>query len=207
MVTHDPVVARLADRRVDLHHGRIASQEIFGMEEEEQFDEILEEIWVVEEHGESAEIGRMEMHGPAALPLSIALEKMSALGLVDVRPHPPEQHQHRPVVNPCHEDMHLRQGTAGAVPTDGHLVVGFTAKGRRRAGDVIRRHRLAERLFTETFHEESEEVIEEQACKFEHILSPEATERICSFLGHPKACPHGAPIPPGPCCGAGAARN
>ena len=30
--------------------------------------------------------------------------------------------------------------------------------------------------------------------------SPEATERICSFLGHPKACPHGAPIPPGPCC-------
>src|SRR5512142_1576400 len=70
MVTHDPVVARLADRRIDLHHGRIASQEIFGMEEQEQFDEILEEIWVVNEHGEPAEIGRMEMHGPAALPMS-----------------------------------------------------------------------------------------------------------------------------------------
>src|ERR1041384_1052841 len=55
MVTHDPVVARLADRRIDLHHGRIASQEIFGMEEQEQFDEILEEIWVVNEHGEPAE--------------------------------------------------------------------------------------------------------------------------------------------------------
>src|SRR4051794_38774086 len=31
MVTHDPVVSRLADRRVELHHGRIAAQEIFSM--------------------------------------------------------------------------------------------------------------------------------------------------------------------------------
>ena len=30
MVTHDPVVARLADRRIELHHGKIASQEIFS---------------------------------------------------------------------------------------------------------------------------------------------------------------------------------
>ena len=30
--------------------------------------------------------------------------------------------------------------------------------------------------------------------------SPEATDRICAFLGHPRACPHGAPIPPGACC-------
>src|ERR1051326_8596652 len=100
MVTHDPVVARLADRRIELHHGKIASQEIFSMADQEQFDEILEEIWVVNEHGESAEIGRMEMHGPAALPMSIALEKMSAMGLVNVAPHPPERHDHKRVVNP-----------------------------------------------------------------------------------------------------------
>jgi len=199
MVTHDPVVARLADRRIDLHHGRIASQEIFGMEEQEQFDEILEEIWVVNEHGEPAEIGRMEMHGPAALPMSIALEKMSALGLVNVAPHPPETHDHKLVVNPCHEDMHSKQ-VPHDLPPDGHTVVDLTPRGRKRAEDVIRRHRLAEMLFSETFGEKSEEVIEEQACKFEHILSPEATERICSFLGHPKTCPHGAPIPPGTCC-------
>ena len=30
MVTHDPVVARLADRRLELHHGKIAAQEIFS---------------------------------------------------------------------------------------------------------------------------------------------------------------------------------
>src|SRR6266851_300769 len=72
MVTHDPVVARLGDRRIELHHGKIAAQEVFSMADQEQFDEILEEIWVVNEHGEIAELGRMEMHGPAALPIGMA---------------------------------------------------------------------------------------------------------------------------------------
>jgi putative ABC transport system ATP-binding protein len=40
MVTHDPVVARLADRRIDLRHGKIVAQEIFTMSEEEQLDEL-----------------------------------------------------------------------------------------------------------------------------------------------------------------------
>src|SRR5437588_9513123 len=62
MVTHDPVVARLADRRIELHHGKIASQEIFSLADEEQFDEILEELWVLAEHGEIAEVERMEVH-------------------------------------------------------------------------------------------------------------------------------------------------
>jgi len=34
MVTHDPVVARLADRRIELHHGKIAAQEVFSMADE-----------------------------------------------------------------------------------------------------------------------------------------------------------------------------
>ena len=66
MVTHDPVVARLADRRIELHHGKIAAQEVFAMADEEQFDEVLEELCVLGEHGEIAEIERMEVHG--ALP-------------------------------------------------------------------------------------------------------------------------------------------
>ena len=32
------------------------------------------------------------------------------------------------------------------------------------------------------------------------ILSPEATDRICTFLGHPAVCLEGRPIPPGRCC-------
>src|SRR5437588_3464208 len=105
MVTHDPVVARLADRRIDLHHGQIASSEVFAMRDEEQFDEILEEIWVVDEHGEVPEVGRLASHGPAALPLTIALEKMTAMDLVRVAPHPPFAHGHKEVVNPCHDTL------------------------------------------------------------------------------------------------------
>ncbi len=195
MVTHDPVVARLADRRIELHHGKIAAQEVFSMADEEQFDEILEELWVLEEHGELAEIARMDMHG--ALPVSIAIEKMSELGLVTTSPHPPESHKHKPFINPCHDAMRPE----GIFVSDGSALVSLTPRGRNRAGSIIRRHRLAERLFTDSLAMDSETEIEQQACKFEHILSPGATDKICAFLGHPKTCPHGAPIPPGPCCG------
>ena len=61
MVTHDPVVARLADRRLELHHGKIAAQETYSMSDEEQFDEVLEELWVLAENGEPAELGRVEV--------------------------------------------------------------------------------------------------------------------------------------------------
>jgi putative ABC transport system ATP-binding protein len=75
----------------------------------------------------------------------------------------------------------------------------LTETGSRRARDVVRRHRLAERLFKDTFAIDDSEA-HTQACKFEHIISPELDQRICTFLGHPKTCPHGNPIPPGDCC-------
>ena len=194
MVTHDPVVARLGDRRIELHHGKIAAQEVFSLADEEQFDEVLEELWVLAEQGEIAELEHMDTHG--ALPVSIAVEKMQELGLVETAPHPPVVHDHKPVVNPCHDAMR----PPAASLKDGSAVVGLTAKGRQKAGDIIRRHRLAERLFTDSLALDNESEIEQQACKFEHILSPEATDKICTFLGHPKTCPHGAPIPAGRCC-------
>jgi putative ABC transport system ATP-binding protein len=194
MVTHDPVVARLADRRVELHHGKIAAQEVFAMADEEQLDEVLEELWVLAEHNEIAELEHMEVHG--ALPVSIAVEKMTGLGLVTASPHPPQAHSHKPFSNPCHDALK----PAGSSIGDGSMVVELTPRGRQRAADIIRRHRLAERLFTDSLAMDSESEIEQQACKFEHILSPEATDKICAFLGHPRTCPHGAPIPPGACC-------
>jgi putative ABC transport system ATP-binding protein len=194
MVTHDPTVARLADRRIELHHGRITSQEIFCLNDDEQFDEVLEEVWVINEHGEQAEVGRLEVHG--ALPVALAAERMAQCGLINLVAHGPDSHTHRAVKNPCHDTLK----PTGELPPDGSMIVELTPRGRERAGRVIRRHRLAERLFTESLGMPNESEIEEQACKFEHILSPEATEKICSFLGHPRTCPHGAPIPPGACC-------
>src|SRR6201981_2039183 len=117
MVTHDPVVAPLADRPVEFHHGKIASQETFAMADEEQFDEVLEELWVLAEHGEIAEVERMEVHG--ALPVSLAIEKMIELGLVLAVPHPPEAHDQKPFGNPCHDALKPVSASVG----DGTLVV------------------------------------------------------------------------------------
>jgi DtxR family Mn-dependent transcriptional regulator len=76
----------------------------------------------------------------------------------------------------------------------------FTEKGKSRAGDIIRRHRLAERLLVDVLNVRENVAIESDACVFEHVLSPEVTEHICTLLGHPAKCPHGHDIPRGKCC-------
>ena len=78
--------------------------------------------------------------------------------------------------------------------------VTLTPAGEEIARDVTRRHRLAERLLADVV-ELPEGEIDPAACEFEHILSPEVTDAICTLLGHPRMCPHGSRIPPGPCCG------
>jgi DtxR family Mn-dependent transcriptional regulator len=75
----------------------------------------------------------------------------------------------------------------------------LSEKGRKIAKGLIRRQRLAERLFTDVF-EMPEDTVLDDACKMEHILSEELTESVCIFLGHPPTCPHGKPIPRGECC-------
>jgi DtxR family Mn-dependent transcriptional regulator len=67
------------------------------------------------------------------------------------------------------------------------------------ARGLIRRQRLAERLFMDVF-EMKEEVVVDDVCRMEHILSEELTDSVCTFLGHPPTCPHGRPIPRGECC-------
>jgi len=75
----------------------------------------------------------------------------------------------------------------------------LTDQGNARARDIIRRHRLAERLFQDTL-KMSGELIEPNACAFEHVISAEVERGICCFLSHPKTCPHGRLIPAGKCC-------
>ena len=75
----------------------------------------------------------------------------------------------------------------------------FTDSGRERGEGVIRRHRLAERLLVDVLSIRDTS-FETTACQFEHVLTPEVTDHICTLLGHPRTCPHGKSIPPGPCC-------
>jgi putative ABC transport system ATP-binding protein len=193
MVTHDPDIARQADRRIELAHGRLhfdTAQHGPGhplacpladtadcctpvsADDEIRFDHLLEQIWICCEEGKPANIKVLQASGPAgSLPVlpgesaSRTLSRMSERHLVEVQ--------------------------------DGEAQL--TTVGSQRARGVVRRHRLAERLFKDTFSVDDSEA-HTQACRFEHIISPELDQRICTFLGHPKTCPHGNPIPPGDCC-------
>jgi putative ABC transport system ATP-binding protein len=161
MVTHDDQVGRCADIRIDLEHGRIVETTHFSMEQNQDFDEVLEELWMLREgtmHEEPEHFTAAQHRKLAAV--------MARIGLVELR------------------------GSELA----------FTPKGEARARSVIRRHRLAERLFMDVLAIRDEGAVEQNACTLEHILSPEVTDRICTFLGHPPTCPHGSPIPPGECC-------
>jgi DtxR family Mn-dependent transcriptional regulator len=75
----------------------------------------------------------------------------------------------------------------------------LTEAGLSEAANAIRRHRLAERLMVDVLVT-SEEQVDAHACSLEHALVDGIEESICTLLGHPRACPHGKPIPPGKCC-------
>jgi putative ABC transport system ATP-binding protein len=164
MVTHDADIAQQADRKIELAHGHLAIDQRITMDDGIHFDHLLEQIWVLGEEGNRADLEHIRT--PGGVDPSRTLARMEDLRLVSVK----EDHE-----------------------------VQFTDRGKGRARDVVRRHRLAERLFKDTFRIDEHEA-HSQACKFEHIISPELDQRICSFLGHPTTCPHGNPIPPGECC-------
>ncbi len=81
---------------------------------------------------------------------------------------------------------------------EGEMIL-LTREGKDRAAQVMRRHRLAERLFVDVLNIPLQQA-EEGACEFEHILAPQVVDSICTLLGHPRECPHGASIPAGKCC-------
>ena len=205
MVTHDPDIARQADRRIELAHGHLSFDTAqhgpnhpmacplantadcctpVSADDDIRVDHLLEQIWIFGEEGKPAQAELLRVEGPAGqLPIvgtdvtpSRLLARMADSRLVELN-------------GKKNGDLDVQH--AGEVR--------LTEFGARRARDVVRRHRLAERLFTDTFAIEDAEA-HQQACRFEHIITPELDQRICSFLGHPKTCPHGNPIPPGPCC-------
>ena len=71
--------------------------------------------------------------------------------------------------------------------------IALTEEGERRAHDVVRRHRLAERLLADVLKVPLDQVHEE-ACRLEHAVSPELLPRLASALGSPDSCPHGHPV-------------
>ncbi len=86
----------------------------------------------------------------------------------------------------------------GYVKYEGKNLI-LQGEGLKEAESVVRRHRLAERLMADVL-DIQDNLLEKNACQFEHLLREEVEENVCTLLGHPRECPHGKSIPIGPCC-------
>ena len=84
--------------------------------------------------------------------------------------------------------------------------ISLTEKGKAEAENVVRRHRLAERLLVDILDTEPG-LVEEAACKLEHAIRRGIDDNICILLGHPRVCPHGKSIPKGRCCRRGSMKT
>lgn len=68
--------------------------------------------------------------------------------------------------------------------------INLTTGSEKEAENVVRRHRLAERLLVDVLHAK-ETVVHDAACEFEHVLYHGVDDDVCTLLGHPRFCPHG----------------
>jgi DtxR family Mn-dependent transcriptional regulator len=90
--------------------------------------------------------------------------------------------------------------TVGRMERDGLVVVSddrsleLTDSGRQKAVDVMRKHRLAERLLSDVIGLDWA-YVHEEACRWEHVMSEQVERRLVELLGHPTESPYGNPIP------------
>jgi DtxR family Mn-dependent transcriptional regulator len=90
--------------------------------------------------------------------------------------------------------------TVGRMERDGLVIVSddrtleLTADGRHKAVDVMRKHRLAERLLSDVIGLDWA-YVHEEACRWEHVMSEQVELRLIELLGHPTESPYGNPIP------------
>lgn len=78
------------------------------------------------------------------------------------------------------------------VSDDRHLEL--TTVGRDLGIQVMRKHRLAERLLRDVIGLDWQ-YVHDEACRWEHVMSDHVEEKILTLLGEPKDSPYGNPIP------------
>lgn len=91
-------------------------------------------------------------------------------------------------------EMIRRLGEQGMLEYKPYKGVALTEKGREAACKVLRRQRLWEVFLYEHLKIEWAKIYE-LACSLEHATAPEVTEALAVFLGNPRTCPRGNPIP------------
>src|SRR5512141_2181573 len=98
------------------------------------------------------------------------------------------------VTNVSANEMMRRLTDQGLVSHTPYKGVALTEEGRAAACSVLRRQRLWECFLYQHLHIEWAKLYE-LACSLEHATAPEVTEALAVFLGDPKTCPRGNPIP------------
>jgi len=83
----------------------------------------------------------------------------------------------------------------GLIERGEHKEALLTAKGRKRAERVVRKHRIIERLLTDFMGYTAAEA-HVQADLLGDTFTDEMVERIEERLGRPDRCPHGWPVDP-----------
>ena len=97
------------------------------------------------------------------------------------------------VSRPSVSEMIKRMETEGLIRLRGTRIV-LTQDGEKLAESVVRKHRTAERFLTDILGLPWA-LAHHEACKWEHVLSPDVEDAITRLLGNPTTCPHGNPIP------------
>jgi DtxR family transcriptional regulator, Mn-dependent transcriptional regulator len=95
---------------------------------------------------------------------------------------------------PSVSEMLGRLRGAGLVAGPGEHGIVLTAAGEVEGAGLVRRHRLSERFLVD-YLGMSWDAVHDEACKFEHVLSPEVEARLAEQLDNPRTCPHGHAIP------------
>jgi DtxR family transcriptional regulator, Mn-dependent transcriptional regulator len=99
------------------------------------------------------------------------------------------------VAPPSVSEMVARLRSAGLVREPGEdRTVALTEQGAAEGAALVRRHRLSERFLVD-YLDMPWDAVHDEACKFEHVLSPEVEARLAEQLGNPLTCPHGHAIP------------
>ena len=112
-------------------------------------------------------------------------------GIVPLRARIAERlHQSGPTVS----QTVARMERDGLLTVEGDRHLELTDEGMRLATRVMRKHRLAERLLTDVIGLDWE-LVHEEACRWEHVMSETVERRLLELLDHPTESPYGNPIP------------
>ncbi|MGH3353452.1 MAG: metal-dependent transcriptional regulator [Nocardioides sp.] len=112
-------------------------------------------------------------------------------GIVPLRARIAERlHQSGPTVS----QTVARMERDGLLTVEGDRHLQLTEEGLRLATRVMRKHRLAERLLTDVIGLDWE-LVHEEACRWEHVMSETVEKRLLDLLGDPTESPYGNPIP------------